>query len=166
MSAVNTRQKWEDGDEGGEEGRSEGKRKSRRVHREQGQEETWKACHSGGQWVCLERKKDFAGKRKRRAREQTATGNAAPGASGILTHLLVVADLVLGAIGPSGSSRDGLPPGQGHALGLHSVPSNLILLPGPWKKGMWVFRRYLTAGRGQGSGRVGQVRTGGGAGEG
>lgn len=61
------------------------------------------------------RKKDFrwekvVKKRKTRGRGQTATGNAVPGASQTLTHLLVVADLVFCAIGPSGSSRDGLPP--------------------------------------------------------
>lgn len=60
-----------------------------------------------------------------------ATRPAVPGSSQTLTHLLVVADLILRAVGPGGSSGDGLPPGQGHTLGFHSVPADLILFPGP-----------------------------------
>lgn len=46
------------------------------------------------------------------------------------THLLIVADLILCAVGSWSSSRDRLSPGQRHALGLHAVPADFILLPG------------------------------------
>lgn len=61
---------------------------------------------------------------------QTTAWHGTPGPSQTPTHLLVVADLILRAVGPWGARGDGLSPRQGHTLGFHSVPANLILLPG------------------------------------
>lgn len=86
------------------------------IHSERSQEETpaCKAAQDAGGWMFRKEKgfcwEKTVNKRKMMGRGQTATAEAAPGASQARTHLLVVADLVFCAIGPSGSSRDGLPP--------------------------------------------------------
>lgn len=136
-STVNTRQSGGNGDGAWRRTeRLEGKRKNRGVRGVEGTgRNSGLGGYLGGGCVCLERK-DFCWEETVKQRKWTGAGDRPqpgmepPGPSQTPTHLLVVANLILRAVGPRGSRSDRLSPRQGHTLGFHSVPANLILLPG------------------------------------